>query len=1499
MEVSLLVHALTWCLQRLSMTAELETMCAQLVQACLFVLRRTVDPKMQSQVCKFTAFVACEKCVSELPPLIENSLRSMQEAISGLDHLLDAPLYLNGNETTAMPLSSASMLAVQLLTQDNRDSPLLIQFGVDVLTLCWGLLTSRHDPLRTVASKTLLPTLLLNFADNTVWLKLWNVITSLSVQSSNHATEAYGLMCQYWEQLYTLQKITDMPKFWELTQTAMSAEDPLARKRGLHLLKQSVAHIIKDRNLPQNVSQELYESSWLVFFDLYENMDHFGGHLVKSVWPRLSELWSLCLNAPTSSLPVPSMVTPSWLHVLFQRAFVHPNDSVTKFILLDLLDRGIPPFESGFITGPLLIHLTIPQWYRDAETFESRSEFGEKLCVFWKTYLDSLSGQHRDEVLRAVVATCGQHCKFIVPSRYMLQALSEVNGSQAWGKTALESIRKWIKQSMYSHAPSLRPQLYQYLIQALIRHVDLNRTGAVEIVQTLAMLPPQFVAESSRRQSLVEWLSKPSIAKLGEYVESTLNQWLKLSTAGSEVKSDRVSWTQLEEEAEQWARGFFLLSDLTVQNRCCNVLWDALDLIYTHTYLPVNTQEKRLLLLTSLLRELVPFSTPPLLKLFKDGVMSCISEINSYLESRIVFLSGDYAQLSSLLRGATIYLDVIKTLTLFSDLSTVRDLVQKLTVRAVATVERISELPTTAHTWETSLCLCLSLRLLQITVDSVQVSTLSAELMELIVSMTVLKPQRSLQDDFGSEVDSVGDLNWSQLVDQITSFKWDTVRKMLNRISVGSIPSSIQETMLSSCLNALDSATEHMKRPVLVCLRRLLLPTLVPKLKSRDESALNQLKDVLAIALSCMKEGGNRADPAVVVEFAALAFNKSLFSDELAWLHDSAINNGGYLRNLFIELIQYGEEAWLVTRCVVQQCVKVWTTDPSCTKFYRDPIIDLLLFQEPRGKDADRVLSELKVEEVAIVGIETDPIEGDLNQVVNKEVDLTKLSAGGAFVRASVMMFLDSLDPNQNRYHRELLDDLIVSLLNLNLTREFQKNYMPMSTTHRRKIRCWQSLCVLSKFFYPGLVKKINDRIWKILLVLNLSTVRHYMELFAMRFMLQYPEPMVYKAFLEPLSDVNLRPPVAISFVEIAGYVVLNLEVNQHVNFVKSVFPSLFVYCLSHTAALRSLAHYIIYNLMTTQKADLIKVLQNQVGIADPSAAGQPPTTIFGSMLHYLETNKDCTRMRRCQAPFFEKFDPISDCGLNRVLSTPLDESGELIPVPFLDEVREAIHYGMCDVRADVPPEATYGQLKTGISEEDEEGEEEPLSISSFNYQRKIMPWNSLEHENETNRDLHRNRDRFELIIIASLLDRIPNLAGLTRTCEIFNASKLIIPNIRLLEDPRYKNISVTAEKWLPVEEVKEEDLMRYLKRQKEEGYAMLGLEQTANSKDLCTYQFPKKAVLLLGREREGIPVEFIQMLDDCIEIPQLGMVRSLNVHVSGAICIWEYTRQRLLQKQT
>lgn len=85
----------------------------------------------------------------------------------------------------------------------------------------------------------------------------------------------------------------------------------------------------------------------------------------------------------------------------------------------------------------------------------------------------------------------------------------------------------------------------------------------------------------------------------------------------------------------------------------------------------------------------------------------------------------------------------------------------------------------------------------------------------------------------------------------------------------------------------------------------------------------------------------------------------------------------------------------------------------------------------------------------------------------------------------------------------------------------------------------------------------------------------------------------------------------------------------------------------------------------------------------------------------------------------------------------------------------------------------------------------------------------------------------------------------------------------------------------------------------KTSGYTVVGIEQTTNNVKLNEYKFTEKTVLVLGKEKEGIPAEIIQLMDVCVEIPQQGVVRSLNVHVTGAIVMWEYRRQRSPQSSS
>ncbi|GIY59820.1 probable methyltransferase TARBP1 [Caerostris extrusa] len=182
-----------------------------------------------------------------------------------------------------------------------------------------------------------------------------------------------------------------------------------------------------------------------------------------------------------------------------------------------------------------------------------------------------------------------------------------------------------------------------------------------------------------------------------------------------------------------------------------------------------------------------------------------------------------------------------------------------------------------------------------------------------------------------------------------------------------------------------------------------------------------------------------------------------------------------------------------------------------------------------------------------------------------------------------------------------------------------------------------------------------------------------------------------------------------------------------------------------------------------------------------------------------------------------------------------------------------------------------------------------------YNFQKKIIPVKDI-IEGDGNPDFamfeEKKVHKDGLIVVASLIDRVPNLGGLCRTCEVFGVSEFVIGSFRYTEDKQFQNLSVSADKWVSMKEVKPHLLKEYLASMKEQGYVLIGAEQTEDSCNLKEFKFPKKSVLLLGHEKEGLPVDLIQFLDVCVEIPQQGVVRSLNVHVSGAILIWEYARQ-------
>ncbi|KAF2835367.1 hypothetical protein M501DRAFT_914534, partial [Patellaria atrata CBS 101060] len=159
--------------------------------------------------------------------------------------------------------------------------------------------------------------------------------------------------------------------------------------------------------------------------------------------------------------------------------------------------------------------------------------------------------------------------------------------------------------------------------------------------------------------------------------------------------------------------------------------------------------------------------------------------------------------------------------------------------------------------------------------------------------------------------------------------------------------------------------------------------------------------------------------------------------------------------------------------------------------------------------------------------------------------------------------------------------------------------------------------------------------------------------------------------------------------------------------------------------------------------------------------------------------------------------------------------------------------------------------------------------------------------------------DQPSLLLVASLISSPPNLGGLSRAAEIFGASSLQVPNLTILTNQVFTTVSVSSHLHLTIQELSPEVLVNWIVERKREGYTVVGVEQTdrsiilgdGNKDNIGECKIPKRCVLIMGSEKEGIPGKILAECNICVEVRQWGITRSLNVQTAAAVVMYEWRR--------
>ena len=153
--------------------------------------------------------------------------------------------------------------------------------------------------------------------------------------------------------------------------------------------------------------------------------------------------------------------------------------------------------------------------------------------------------------------------------------------------------------------------------------------------------------------------------------------------------------------------------------------------------------------------------------------------------------------------------------------------------------------------------------------------------------------------------------------------------------------------------------------------------------------------------------------------------------------------------------------------------------------------------------------------------------------------------------------------------------------------------------------------------------------------------------------------------------------------------------------------------------------------------------------------------------------------------------------------------------------------------------------------------------------------------------------EKMPVRIILDNIRSLSNVGSVFRTSDAFLIKEIILCGIT--STPPHREIQKTAlgatesVDWRYTESTA--DAVREFQ---ELGMKVYAIEQAEESKmlDEVEFNFANEIVIVMGNEVKGVSDEVMELVNDCIELPQFGTKHSLNISVTTGILIWELFQQ-------
>ena len=154
------------------------------------------------------------------------------------------------------------------------------------------------------------------------------------------------------------------------------------------------------------------------------------------------------------------------------------------------------------------------------------------------------------------------------------------------------------------------------------------------------------------------------------------------------------------------------------------------------------------------------------------------------------------------------------------------------------------------------------------------------------------------------------------------------------------------------------------------------------------------------------------------------------------------------------------------------------------------------------------------------------------------------------------------------------------------------------------------------------------------------------------------------------------------------------------------------------------------------------------------------------------------------------------------------------------------------------------------------------------------------------------NKRQPDLTVVLENVFDPHNISAVMRTCDAVGIQDMYILNNKIPPHRKWgEKSSSSAAKWLTIRQFTDaHECFAALRKQYKKIYTT---HLSTNAISLHELNLTESVALVFGNEHSGVSEEIIAMADGNFIIPQVGIIKSLNISVACAVSLYEAFRQK------